>query len=268
MITNRNNGRSVLFSLAALAALALGVAATSGSAAPYDATADTVFDIIQRSDATSFVCLEDAGRGVRQMWDKRADTEFDHNAYLFVAHFSDGQPIEIVVNPEYASPQAARAEAERYTKALGQLPALLRSGITRFGIHAGDKSFHAGAGKIFVYQEKSALRERQNHLEESLFHEAVHASLDQQYRLAPEWVAAQKKDGAFLTDYGARYPDREDLAETALFAYGLLYYPGRIPPADDQDMRGTVPARIAVLAEILGKTPEADSHPSPPANCR
>lgn len=251
-----------------LACLIAGVTSSVAVAAPYDATADTVFDIIQRGDASEFVCLADKGRGVRQMWDKRHNDEFDHNAYLFIAHFASGPGIEIVVNPEYADATDARTEAARYTRALGQLPALLRAGITLFGIHAGKASFHAGSGKIFVYAEQSTLRDSQNHLEESLFHEAVHASLDKSWRLAPEWQAAQRKDGAFLTDYGAEHPQREDLAETALFAYGLHFLPGRIPPVDEHDMRQTTPARIAFVADLFDRAPAATASPPRPEGCR
>ena len=120
----------------------------------------------------------------------------------------------------------------RYVRGLGQLPPLLRAGIRQFGIHKGDQGFHGGPGKIFMYQDRTTLRIAQNHLEESLMHEAVHASLDATYRDDPAWRAAQDSDGRFVTAYAAAHPEGEDLAESLLFAYGLLRHPGRIPPVD------------------------------------
>ena len=84
---------------------------------PFDATADTVFDIIQDSDPSTFVCLAYEGRTMRQMWDKRQNDEFDLEVFLFTAHFSDMPPIDIILNPEFETPEAAREEARRVTDA-------------------------------------------------------------------------------------------------------------------------------------------------------
>ncbi|MFD3191431.1 hypothetical protein ACFMPD_14295 [Sedimentitalea sp. HM32M-2] len=259
--------------------LALGIALTGAVALTpvtarandpwlYDATVDTVFDIIREDDPSSYICMSYEGRATRQMWDKRRNNEFDLNVFLFNAYFEDMPPFEIVVNPEYESPEAARAEADRYGRRIGQVPLVFRHGITRFGIHMGAEGFHAGAGKIFVYSETSTRRIEDDHLEESLLHEAVHATLDSHYRLAPMWVAAQQADGRFLTGYAAAYPEREDLAETALFAYALLRHPGRIPPADSMDILRTVPARIEVVKAILDDIPTLPRPPTPPPGCR
>lgn len=253
-----SNGRHRIAALAFSATLAgLPVPTAASSEPPFDATADTVFDIIATGDPSAFLCLEDRGREVRQMWDKRIDGERDLNAFLFVAHFRDSAPIDIVLNPEFGDAGSARAEAERYAVPLGQLPAQLRSGLRQFGIHKGDKSYHGGPGKVFVYAGKTDLRLSQNHLEESLFHEAVHASLDRDHARSDVWRAAQEADDAFVTRYAQDHPEGEDLAETALFAYGLFFRPGRIPPADADAIRAQVPARLAVLETILSLPPPA-----------
>lgn len=251
-------------------ACAISLIAMPGMAASepsFSSTADTVFDIITDTDPSTFICIYYEGRGVRQMWDKRQDDEFDHNTYIFSAHFSDMPPFEIVLNPEFASEAAARAEADRYGHRLGQIPLVFRHGIRRLGIHKGDEGFHAGAGKIFVYSEMSDRRISQNRLAESLLHESIHATLDAEYRLSPEWIQAQEQDNAFMTRYAASRPDREDLAETALFAYALLRHPGRIPPVDSRDILARVPARIAFIENILQSTPEVPTPPPPPEGC-
>lgn len=254
----------------ALTCMCLGSGQTVQANEPYlfDATADTVFDIIRETDPSTFVCLNYEGRTTRQMWDKRKDDEFDLDVFLFTAHFTDMPPIDIILNPEFETPDAARAEADRYGFRLGQLPLVFRHGIRQFGIHMGDKGFHAGTGKVFVYSGMSDRRISENHLEESLLHEGVHASLDAQYRLSPQWVAAQQQDDAFMTRYAARSPEREDLAETALFAFALLRHPGRIPPVDSQAILRTVPARIAVIDQILSETPIVGTPPAPPDGCQ
>lgn len=254
------------------ALLAFGLAAFAAPALadepPFGSTADTVFDIIRDDDPSAYVCLNDEGRAVRQMWDKRVDGESDLNTFLFAAHFSDAPPIDIILNPEFGDAAEARAEALRYAYRLGQLPRLLRGGIRQLGVHKGKEGFHAGTGKIFMYQDQSSLRISQKKLEESLFHEAVHASLDAEHRLSPGWTAAQARDGAFLTRYAARRPEREDLAETMLFAFALLNHPGRIPPVDSDVIARTVTARIAYIAELLQTHVPAVQPPDVPDTCR
>jgi len=235
---------------------------------PYSATADTVFDIITADDPTTYVCLNYEGRASRQMWDKRIDGESYLDVFLFTAHYSDGPPIDIILNPEFNTEAEARAEAYRYAYKLGHLPMVFRQGLKQFGIHKGKKGFHGGPGKIFMYQEQADLRVSQNKLEESLLHEAVHASLDALWRDSPAWRAAQEADGGFVTRYAAAFPRREDLAESALFAYGLLRYPGRIPPVDSADIAAVMPARIEVLSKILSARVETQPPPPIPAQCR
>ena len=218
---------------------------------PFGDTASTVFDIIRADDPTTFTCLEPMGRGMRQIWDKRIEDEPVVDAYLFMARYSDGTNTEIAINPEFGSEDAARTEAMRYAPALGRLPTTLRVGVERLSVHKGRAGFHAGTGQIVMYAETTDNRLGYDHLEESLFHEAVHASWDAQHRLAPAWQAAQQADGGFMTDYGRKSPEREDLAETALFAYALLHHPDRFPPVDTNAVKAAVPNRIAYVAELL-----------------
>lgn len=164
-------------------------------------------------------------------------------------------------------PVAVRAKARRYTRVLGQLLLEFRFGIRQFAIHDGSPTFSAGAGKIFVYAGKTTQRIRENHLEESLLHESIHASLDRTYARSDLWIEAQKSGGRFLTRYAKSRPEREDMAETALFAYGLIRHPGRIPPVDSRNIQSAVPARIAAIRDILSQTPDIGPIPIPPEDC-
>lgn len=235
--------------------------------APFDNTAGTVFDIIRADDPTTFVCLDELGRAERQIWDKRVDGEPIVMAYLFQAQYADGASIEIAINPEFGSPENAREQAELYAPALGRLPSSLRDGIKRFSVHDGRRGFHAGTGGIVVYADTTANRLSYDHLEESLFHEAVHASWDHAHRLAPTWIAAQRSDGMFLTEYGQKRPEREDLAETALFAFAILHHPDRFPPVDTKVTLEAVPARIAYIRELLPPGEPLTRQIGPPQGC-
>lgn len=217
----------------------------------YDATVDTVFDIIRDSDESSFLCLVYAGRGDRQIWDKRVNDEPIVETFLFKARYRDAKDIEIAVNSEFGSREVAAAEAATYVVALGQIPSVLRSGIDIFSIHKGHEGFHAGSGKIVVYAETARDLIDANHLEESIFHEAVHASWDNRHRNSAGWLSAQQADGRFMTRYGQSNPDQEDLAESALFAYGIIHYLDRIPPADTKDITAAIPARIRYIEKLL-----------------
>lgn len=217
----------------------------------YHSFPDTVFDVIRPDDPSAFACLIDAGQGKRQIWDKRVDGEPVVDAWLFTAHFTDGTAIEIAINPEFSSQSAAREVAEMFTRPLGQLPTSLRAGIKRFSVHDGRESFHAGTGGIVMYRQQALRRLEEKQLEESVFHEAVHASWDATHRLNPDWQAAQRRDGGFLTRYGAAHPEREDLPETAVFAFGLLHHPGRLPPVDSADIEAAIPNRLAYIAALL-----------------
>lgn len=96
-----------------------------------------------------------------------------------------------------------------------------------------------------------------------MFHEAVHTSLDDLHVSEPEWIEAQAADDAFLTSYAAQNPGREDLAETALYAWALQHHPDRISEADEAAWRELVPARLDYIESILSP-PNAGYSPTPP----
>ncbi len=225
----------------------------------YDSTSDTVFDIITTSDSSAFECLITQGPAIRQMWDKRVDREYDAEGFLFHAYYSgESKLIEIFVNAEFGTETAARRQAEIYAHPIGQLPSFLRKGVEFIGVHDGTPIYSAGAGKIFVYAERTKRRIEQRHLEESLFHEAVHVSLDKDHSNSSAWRDAQQRDGEFLTDYAKNNPEREDLAESALFAYALQVHPGRIPPVDSRDIMEKIPFRLDVLSQIFEMSAEQE----------
>lgn len=217
----------------------------------YSSSIDPIFDTIRADDPSAFVCIEYSGRESRQIWDKRVDGEPYVEAFLFNAKYSDGHTIEIAINPEFEDSEQALTEAKFYTTALGQIPSSLRSGIKTFSVHKGNEGFHAGAGGIVFYSNTARLRLQQKHLEESIFHESVHASWDSRHATSEPWINAQTSDNGFVTAYGAKFPTREDLAESALLAFAVIHHPGRIPPADTDDIFKIAPSRVKFIKNLL-----------------
>jgi hypothetical protein len=104
---------------------------------------------------------------------------------------------------------------------------------------------------MVLYSENATKRIGTHDLEETVFHESVHAAWDRLHRESPRWLEAQTRDGRFVTDYAAKNPDGEDLAESALFAYALIHHPDRIPGNDAARIREAIPARIEFVAGLL-----------------
>lgn len=261
-ILRRRGASALVLLLVACAPMGQAPVARAEAGPLYNSMADTVFDLIRTEDPTAFVCLDDHGRAMRQIWDKRIEDEPTVEAYTYTARFADGLTTEVNVNPEFGSEAVARAEAIYHMVALGRLPTRMREGVGRFDIHDGTPTFSAGPrgggwgprgerGRIIAYAERARDRAARGGLEETMFHEAVHASLDGEWVRSEAWRAAQAADGRFLTAYGEAIPEGEDLADTAPFAFALLHHPGRIPPADAEAIRAAVPNRLAVVAGIL-----------------
>jgi hypothetical protein len=213
----------------------------------------TDFDFIREGDPDAFDRLEDCGEGFPEMPDKRGGAPLHQKAFLFVAHFQDGTSVHVSIDAEFGTRENARKEALRYTPRLGKLPTALRDGVERLVVHAGgeDTTAFSDVGLIVLYSANATKRIGTHDLEETVFHEAVHAAWDQAHRRSPAWLAAQERDGRFVTDYAAKNPMGEDLAESALFAFALIHHPERIPAGDAARIRAAIPARIELVAGLL-----------------
>jgi hypothetical protein len=128
----------------------------------------------------------------------------------------------------------------------------MRETLSHIVIHAGEEtSFAEDQGRFFVlYTGTIARRIAAGDLQETVFHEAVHATLDVPFASDSAWRAAQAQDGAFITRYAERWPQREDLAESALFGWTVLAQPGRLPADIERQVRLLMPARLKVLEAI------------------
>jgi len=201
-------------------------------------------DIITPEDPTTLSCVSYAGRGVRDAYDRRVGGWIRMEAYLFDAAFDDGSSVQIQVNPEFRSEVAALALAEAYGRILGQLPAVLRSGVRRVFVHRGRLPFAGGHDFVLIHTDQGEEYERDGILEETLVHEASHTSLDPLCAGAQGWRAAQKADGEYISTYARDFPSREDVAESFLPYLAIRYRRDRISSELAALIVSTIPHRI------------------------
>ena len=245
----RHGGRfksTVLSALFALVLIASGAQEGLPQAdPPFTGTVYMDPDIITASDPTTFQGVTAAGRGVRTMFDRRQDAFVTLSPYLFNATFDDGLSAEIQVNPEFGSVSAAMAEAEHYGRIIGQLPTVLRAELETVWIHKGDELLGGGNNNILIHTDHAEVSEQNGFLEEELAHEGAHTSLDAAHADAPDWRAAQIRDGGYISTYARDFPDREDIAESFVPYLAVRYRSERIPASVEQSILNAIPNRLA-----------------------
>lgn len=225
-------------------------------APPFGGTIFIDPDIVTPADPSTFVGLTDEGRGSRTMFDRRVDDWVVLEPYLFRATYSDGLEVEVQVNPEFGSVDAARDEAETYAWAIGQLPTSLRADVETAWIHQGVEPFGGGNQNLLIHVGQADLYVADGILEETLIHEATHTSIDAAHSVAAGWVAAQAADPTYISDYARDFPQREDLAETMVPYIAVRFRSDRISAELLATITAAIPARIAYL-DGLG----LDMHP-------
>jgi len=238
---------------------------TGGVVAIESTGADTLRDLVRPGDPAPAYCLADLGVAPGEFYDKATDSLlFPETTYYFEARYADGATVEIRMHPDIVDGNAA-AQADRIAEPISLLPVELRANIQRVGFLGGNFTAQGDGGGegIHVYEENVFVREAAGRFEETMFHESVHTSLDDDYAASSEWLAAQESDGTFLTEYGASLPAQEDLAETALYAWALMHHPDRISEADAEAWEAAVPARIDVIETILSAPGEGFSASDP-----
>ncbi|MHC4708585.1 MAG: hypothetical protein ACYS8I_16050 [Planctomycetota bacterium] len=167
---------------------------------PFRGTIFVNRSIITPEDPTAFKSLTAAGRGQRRMFDRRTNKSNKVNARLFTAEFDDGQKMEVRVNPEFDEKEAF-AQAKKYSLVIGQMPFALRKDVESVVIHAGKKPFGGGNKGLVIHTGQGESYIRGGILAETLCHEASHTSLDRPHARNKDWLAAQKEDGKFISNY-------------------------------------------------------------------
>jgi hypothetical protein len=227
----------------------------------------TDFDFITENDSSAFERLEYVGFKEFEMPDKRRTGKpLRQDAYVFNAYFTDGTKVGIALDKDFGSRQAAEQDAMRYTPPLGKLPSLYRQKLRHIVVHKGGAdttAFAEDQGHFFViYSDNATKRIRTHDLEETFFHEGTHASIQSSYLRGTAWNNAKARDNGYITDY-AKKNDQEDFAESALFAYTLIYHPERFPPAERAKIEKQIPNRITFFRNVYaGQSTPPTSPPS------
>lgn len=184
-------------------------------------------DIITEYDASAFAGISYEGRFERRMFDRRIDRDIFLLAYVFHVSFDDGLSCEVRVNPEFGSMNVAMDEAIYYATVIGRMPNCLRQGLRTVTIHMGDQLFGGGNGDLLIHTEQAYWYEKDGILEETIFHEATHISLDA-YHFNNDYRDAMCADKAFISEYAEDNPNREDIAESFLTYFAVAYRSDRI----------------------------------------
>ena len=217
---------------------------------PYAGTVFITPRMIEPSDPTSLRSVTYVGRADRSVFDRRVGSHETVNVFLFEAEFGD-RVVDIEVNPEFGTREAARAEVDRYAAPLGRLPAVLLAKLRDFEIHGGDglAGGNSQIRHILIHTEEGELLLRGGFLEEVLMHEGVHATLEDAHKDTPGWLEARRDDGAFISEYARDFPQREDFAESFGPWFALRYLPDRLTAEERWAIATTMPNRLAYFDE-------------------
>lgn len=214
----------------------------------------TDFDFITDRDPSTFESLDYVGFNEFEMPDKRNTGEpLVQNAYLFKARFTDGTVIDIALDEDFGSREAAEQDGMRYAPVIGRLPVLYRKNLKHIVVHKGGEdttAFAEDKGHFFVIYSDNATKRISTHdLEETFFHEATHASIQADHVEGAAWKRAKSRDRSYITNY-AKSEDQEDFAESALFAYTIIHHPDRFPKEEKARIEKLIPNRIAFFREV------------------
>ena len=213
--------RTALLAVLAVLFAAPGAVTLAATEPPFGGTTFISPDVITEADPTALRSVVYTGRGERVIWDYRVFDWVTVEAYLFEAQIG-GRVVEFQVKPRVRERGGTTEQVDVYAPAIGRLPAVLLSRLGSVHVNAGrpehpdallplrprqvfggnwfDQSItiHTGKGEEYISG---------GFLEEVLFHEAAHVSVDGLVEDTPEWRAAQDADGAFISTYARDFPD-------------------------------------------------------------
>ncbi len=202
-------------------------------------------DIITPEDPSVFADVSYDGRETRRMLDKRSGW-VEVEAFVFNATYEDGFEVEIAVNPEFETSDAALVEARKYGWLIGQMPQVLRGPELKWvWIHQGDAAWGGGFNRIIIHTGRTARYQGNGWLEEVIMHEAVHTALDPYHRVSDGWLAAQAADSDFISGYARENPNREDVAESFPMWVALRFREDRISARLATTIRSRIAHRLA-----------------------
>lgn len=214
-----------------------------------NSVASNDLDFILPNDPGACWSMTETGNGRTEMFDPRTDALFVDDALHFDVSYP-GQKVRINVHPNVSDPAQ---RAEEAAASVSRLPDQMRQTILHVNIHDGDgTAWSEDAGRFFtLYEDNMAVRLSEHDLDETVFHETAHIALDPVLSNDPDWQLMQRMDGQFITGYAAQLPNREDIAESALFAWTVIYHPGRLPSDVEDAVRRIMPNRLEYLGNMM-----------------
>ena len=214
-----------------------------------NSVASNDLDFIKADDPGACWAIAENGGGQTEMYDPRRDELFVEGALHFDVTFPS-QQIRINVHPGVGDPQRRAAEA---AASVSRLPTQMRNALRYVNILDGDgAAWEEAQGGFFTLYEGLIVRRLAEHdLDETVFHESAHVALDPLLSSDPDWQSNQIADRDFITQYAAEKPNKEDIAESALFAWTMLYHPGRLPAEVEAAVRDIMPNRLEYLGNML-----------------
>jgi hypothetical protein len=232
----------------ALICLLVGPALAQGPLYPNSVVSNDI-DFIRAGDPSAYGCTRYLGQSRKEMPDKRGGDLFQDDAHVFEMQFRDGTVMEVWVSDAVTQPERFVAKLEG---PLGKLPTMMRREIGHVVIHDGDETaFSEDLGHFFVlYTRNMEKLIRTNDLEETVFHEALHASVQVQVLKHRAWRRAVRRDKAFVTEYASTNA-QEDFAESGLFAYTYLRAPERLPAEVRTALPEIMGARMAYFQDLF-----------------
>lgn len=208
-----------------------------------DATTFIDPDLITPEDSSAFTSMTANGQGSRTMFDRRVDGEVTVDAWLFDASYDDGLSAEIQVNPEF-SDSLATVLAERYARAVGRLPNVLRAGIDEVWVHDGEELFGAFGSSLLIHYTQAEIYFQNGFTDEAIAHQAVHVSLDAAHAASAGWLEAQELDNGFISAQAQAAPTTEDVAESFMPYIAVVYGQGRVTGFLQGTIIQQIPARL------------------------
>lgn len=211
----------------------------------------TKIDFIKETDYNDFNRLIFKGNHAQEMPGNDNDL-IDNNAFIFTAVFNNSDSLEIWCHSSFQTKELAEEYALKVSHRIGKLPIIQREILDHIVINTGNiTAFAETEGHFFVLSADNIDARINTHdLEETIFHESVHASIQSTYESSELWKKAQRLDPQYITEYAKSKPSLEDMPESALFAYTMIMYPGRLSPDIEEWISNNMPNRLSFFKSI------------------
>ena len=234
-------------------ALCLTPLMTHAHHSPFGGTVHTLPEMITADDPSTLTAVTFLGEVENEIWDHKVEEEFLVDAWAFRADFTHQTSVIFHANMSYGDFDIAEYHVKILAHIMGQMPRVCRSRTDEIDVNPTGDDWSASPGEMTIDMGALDQEALDGTLEESMMHECVHTSLDEDFEDDRAWHKAQRADRVFISDYAEENPASEDLAETITLYWGLLFHPERFDDELTETIRDTVPNRLKYLERNLPK---------------